>query len=257
LSKPLEGGGRFLVNLTFPYGSDGSNRYLLHNGIDAAGGSGAPVLSVADGTVVVAQDDLNQRFGWRCNWYGHLVVVRLDQTWLGQEIFVLYGHVLNIGVEPGQRVRRGQQLAEVGVGGAAEAPHLHLEVRVGENRYGATRNPMLWIDPATRGVIAGRLLDPQGHAWKGVGLSLIGRTEDTSEGNSWSYIHDPDEIVLINADESLAENFVFADVKPGRYDVYTKIQGVEYMAPVTVTAGRVSTVEIVTQPYATPVPDSS
>ncbi len=163
LSKPLPGGGRTLINQRFPYGWDENGRLLLHNAVDMAEDLGTPVLAAADGTVVVAQSDINAHYGWRCNWYGHLVVVELDEKWQDQPVYTLYGHILNIEVEVGQRVKRGDQLAEVGIGGAATAPHLHFEVRIGENEFGATRNPMLWLNPGdTRGVIAGRLVDPEG-----------------------------------------------------------------------------------------------
>ncbi len=248
LAKPLPGGGRFLINQNFPYGYDLNGRLLLHNGVDSAEPLGTAVLAVGDGTVVVAQDDLNAWYGWRCDWYGHLVVIELDQTYQGEPLYALYGHVLNINVEAGQRVQVGEQVAEVGFGGAATAPHLHFELRVGENAFGATLNPMLWIDPgATRGVIAGRLLDPEGRPWRGVGLSLVGKSENTSSGNTWTYLDDP--LHYINPDPGYAENFVFADVKPGEYEVYTKVQGVEYRAPVTVTAGGLAVVELRSEAY--------
>ncbi|MFQ5398930.1 MAG: M23 family metallopeptidase [Anaerolineae bacterium] len=255
LAKPFPGGGRFLTNLGYPYGYDGNGRYLLHNGVDAAEPLGTAVLAVEDGTVVVAQGDRNALFGWRCDWYGHLVVIKLDDTWLGQPVFALYGHVLKIQVEVGQRVARGEQIAEVGFGGAALVPHLHFEVRVGDDTFASTRNPMLWLDNGgTRGIIVGRLIDPQGRPWQGVGLSLIGRSENASSGNTWSYMQDPLQIVTINPDEGWAENFLFADVRPGEYEVYTKVQGVEYRAPVHVEAGGISAVEIATNLPLPPTP---
>ncbi|MCP4416782.1 MAG: peptidoglycan DD-metalloendopeptidase family protein [Chloroflexi bacterium] len=251
LTKPLPGGGRFLINLNFPYGYDLNGRLLLHNGVDSAEPLGTPVLAVADGTVVVAQDDLNDWYGWRCDWYGHLVVIELDRTYQDKPLYALYGHVLNINVAAGQRVQTGEQVAEVGFGGAAKTPHLHFELRLGKNEFDSTLNPMLWIDPgATRGVIVGRLLDLDGRPWRGVGLSLIGKSEDASAGNTWTYLDDPRH--YINPDPGYAENFVFADVKPGEYDVFTKIQGVEYRAPVTVTAGGIGRVEIITEAYRIP-----
>ncbi|WP_420631841.1 peptidoglycan DD-metalloendopeptidase family protein [Candidatus Leptofilum sp.] len=252
--KPVPGGGRTIINKTFPYGSDGNGRYLLHNGIDIAGELGLPVLAVADGTVVVAQADDSALYGWRCNWYGHLIVLELDQTWQGQPIFVLYGHVLGLAVEVGQRVAQGEPIAEVGVGGAAIVPHLHLEVRVGTNEFGSTRNPMLWIHPGpTRGVVAGRLVDPQGRPWQGVTITLIDASEDEPLFiNTYSYQGDPQN--LINPDELLAENFVFADVMPGEYTLFVKLQGVEYRQPVQVVEGELTTVELVTEPYKTPTP---
>lgn len=250
LAKPLPGGGRYLINQTFPYGSDGNGRYLLHNGVDTAGQLGTPVLAAADGTVVVAQADTNRAFGWRCDWYGHAVIIELDEQWQMQPIYLLYGHVLNIQVKPGEHVKQGQQVAEVGVGGAATASHLHFEVRVGGMSGNDTRNPMLWVYPgSTRGVIAGRLVDPEGRPWQGVTVTLIPQVDNPEYINTYTYMYDPLQRVSPNPDEGWAENFVFSDVEPGEYVVYTKLQGNEYRVPVTVTAGDISPVEIVTAPY--------
>ena len=247
LSKPLPGGGRLLINQTYPYGYDGNGRYLLHNGIDVAEELGTPVLAVADGTVVVAQSDFNALYGWRCDWYGELVVIELDETWLGQPMYALYGHVLNINVEVGQRVTRGEPVAEVGFGGAALVPHLHFELRIGENSFESTRNPMLWIAPgSSRGVIAGRITDPDGRPWQGVVVTLIGPDGEDTLINTFSYLDDPRN--LINPDELMAENFVFSDLLPGEYVLYAKLQEVEYRVPVTVTAGELSFADIITEP---------
>jgi murein DD-endopeptidase MepM/ murein hydrolase activator NlpD len=252
--KPVPGGGRTIINKTFPYGSDGDGRYLLHNGIDIAGELGMPVLAVADGTVVVSQADESELYGWRCDWYGHLVVLELDQTWQGQPIYVLYGHVLGLTAEVGQHVDQGEPVAEVGIGGAATVPHLHLEVRVGTNEFGSTRNPMLWINPGpTRGVLAGRLIDPQGRPWQGVVVTLVSADEAETEFiNTFTYQGDPQK--LINPDERLAENFVFADMRPGEYTLYVKLQGVEYRQQVEIIEGELTAVELVTEPYKTPTP---
>jgi murein DD-endopeptidase MepM/ murein hydrolase activator NlpD len=57
--------------------------------------------------------------------YGNLVmVVHPDAT------VALYGHCRATYVFPGQRVQRGQVIAEVGQTGYANGPHLHLEYRV-------------------------------------------------------------------------------------------------------------------------------
>jgi len=211
-------------------------------------------MAVADGTIVVSQSDENELYGWRCNWYGQLVVLELDQQWQGQPIYVLYGHILNRIVEVGQRVQQGEPLAEVGVGGVSTVAHLHLELRVGSNEFASSRNPMLWIEPGpTRGVLAGRLLDPLGRPWQGVVLTLIDGSGDEPQFiNTWSYQGDPQD--LINPDEVLAESFVFADVRPGEYILYVKLQGVEYRQPVQVIAGELTTVELITEPYKTPTP---
>lgn len=254
LSHPFEGGGRLLYTNWFPYGYDAGDRYLIHNGLDVSEPLGTPVLAMADGTVVVAGDDFSRLYGWRCDWYGHLVVIELDDRWLDQPVYILYGHVLEISVEVGQRVSRGDQVAEVGVGGAATLPHLHFEVRVGTNEFGSTRNPLLWLNPpASRGVVAGRIVDPQGRPWQGVAINAIGKSEGTETYVTWSYLGDPQK--LIQPDEVLAENFVFGDMRPGRYEIIVLLQDIEYRTEVEVIGGEVSTVEIVTEPVKSSTPE--
>ncbi len=255
LDKPLPGGGRFLINAQYPYGYDAMGSYLLHNGVDSAAPMATPLLAVGDGTVVVAQKDQESLFGWRCDWYGQLVVIELDQRWQGQPVFALYGHVLNIAVAVGDRVAAGEQIAEVGFGGAAIVPHLHFELRVGENRFDATRNPMLWIrPPETRGIIAGRLLDPTGRPWQGVWLKAVSLTDADTEYVTWTYLDDPRH--LANPDEILAENFVFSDLLPGKYRLYIQVQEINYQADVEVRGGEISAVEVITGPFVPPEPES-
>ena len=255
LSNPLTGAGRALINQRFPYGWDENGRLLLHTGVDMAEDLGTELLAVADGTVVVAQSDYSAWYGWRCDWYGHLVVIELDDRWNDLPVYALYGHVLSIKVEPGQRVQRGEPVAEVGVGGAATNPHLHFEVRVGENEFSDTRNPMLWIDPGpTRGVIAGRLVDPEGRPWQGVPLALLSADKSENILGTWSYLGDPQG--LMNPDEGFAENFVFDDVPPGDYIVTTQIQGVNYEVPVQAAVGDVARVQIATESLKTPTAEA-
>lgn len=255
MSKPLPGGGRFLITDWLPYGYDAGGRYLLHNGVDAAEPEGTALLAVADGLVVVAGGDETALYGWRCNWYGHLVVIELEEKWRDQPVYALYGHVLNIQVQPGQRVSRGQPVAEVGVGGAATLPHLHFEVRVGSNDFFSTRNPLLWIEPPdSRGIIAGRLVDPDGRPWQGVAINVVGRSEGTEGTTTWTYLSDPEP--MVNPDEGLAENFVVGDLKPGQYELFTSLQGQEYRTLIDVEAGRLSTIEMVTEAFRPATPET-
>lgn len=253
LADPLPAAGR---NTGYPYGSDGSGRYLLHNGLDMADENDALAGAVGDGSVIIARDDLDEMFGWRCDWYGELVVIRLDELWNGNQVYVLYGHIKDVQVREGQRVERGDPVAREGAAGVAVVPHLHLEIRAGENSFGATQNPLLWIEPwSGSGVIAGRLVDPDGHAWQGVAVTLIDRTGEADFLNTWTYLDDPDH--LIRPDPSLAENFVFGPVEAGTYDIYVKLQGVEYRQTVEVEDGQISPMEIVTEPYKTPTPEAT
>ncbi len=249
LGRPLPGSERFNLNQWLPYGWD-AYRYLLHNGTDIAEPQGTPLLAAADGLVVTAGEDVSELYGWRCNWYGHLVVVQLDELWQGQPVYYLYGHVQNIIVTVGQRVTKGEPVAEIGLGGAALLPHLHLEVRIGSNEFGSTRNPLLWyILDETRGVIAGRLVDPNGRPWQGIVIEAVGRSEGIGEevARTWSYLGDPQN--LMNPDEQYAENFVLSDLLPGVYELLVTVQGTQYRAEVEVFAAAVSTITLTTEPY--------
>lgn len=97
-------------------------------------GFGAPVLAVADGTVVAAsgvQPD-NREFDqsklasepWVL--FGNYVVV--DH---GGGAFAVYAHLQQGSVRPviGARVQRGQELARVGASGSAMFPHLHFQLQ--------------------------------------------------------------------------------------------------------------------------------
>jgi murein DD-endopeptidase MepM/ murein hydrolase activator NlpD len=52
-----------------------------------------------------------------------------------------YGHLNKLLVNVGQRVKRGDKIAEVGMTGKTTGPHLHYEVRLN----GIPINPMRYI----------------------------------------------------------------------------------------------------------------
>jgi murein DD-endopeptidase MepM/ murein hydrolase activator NlpD len=148
-------------------------------------------------------------------------------------------------VQPGQHVQQGDPVAQIGVEGVSTVPHLHLEVRVGNNGFADTQNPMLWLEPLPEtGVIAGRLVDAAGRPWQGVRVTLI---ESTTDGPlyryTFTYLDDPQH--LIHPDAGLAENFVFADLPPGNYTLFVAVNGAEYRQPLEVNDGEVTAVEIV------------
>ena len=245
LSRPLPGSGRFLTSSVLPYGSDGTNRYLLHNGSDISQPRGALVVSAGEGRVVVARSDVDAWFGWRCNWYGNLVIVELDRQWNGKLIYVLYGHVQEVMAAAGDQVLPGSPLAEVGSEGVATLPHLHIEVRVGENSFWETRNPFLWFYPGdTRGLLIGRLVTSDGRAWQGIPVSVVGEESELGAWTAWTYLGDP--VGMINPDEQYAENFVLGDLLPGTYQVSALVGDAIVTGEVEIRGGEISTLELVT-----------
>lgn len=86
----------------------------VHTGLDFAGYTGMPIVSVAAGTVVSS--------GWE-GAYGLATVIALED---GTRI--KYAHQSKTLVSPGQQVKPGQMIGHVGSTGNSTGPHLHLEV---------------------------------------------------------------------------------------------------------------------------------
>lgn len=84
-------------------------------GIDIGGRVGDPVRAAADGVVVYSGTGLVG--------YGELVIVKHDDQWLSA-----YGHNRARLVNEGQRVKAGDQIAEMGHSGASR-DMLHFEIR--------------------------------------------------------------------------------------------------------------------------------
>ncbi len=98
-----------------PFSGEGG----LHWGVDISSGSGTPIHVAADGIVASAE---------YTSGYGRLVVI--DH---GNGVRTWYGHMSQFQVIPGQEVRRGQVIGNVGSTGRSTGPHLHFEVRLGGN----------------------------------------------------------------------------------------------------------------------------
>nr|WP_174826717.1 M23 family metallopeptidase [Ruegeria arenilitoris] len=102
----------------------------MHNGVDFAGAQGTDIFATADGVVTHA--------GWQSG-FGRLVKIRHA---FGIE--TLYAHNTKIRVKVGQRVSRGDHIADMGSTGRSTGTHLHYEVRVN----GKPVNPMTYIKAA-------------------------------------------------------------------------------------------------------------
>ena len=86
-----------------------------HQGVDIAGNGGDPVLAAGDGVVVYSGSGLVG--------YGELIIIKHSEEWLSA-----YGHNRKRLVQEGQRVKGGQQIAEMGRSGATR-DMLHFEIR--------------------------------------------------------------------------------------------------------------------------------
>ncbi|MBV7256076.1 M23 family metallopeptidase [Pacificimonas sp. WHA3] len=91
---------------------------LYNDGINIAADKGAPVRAAATGTVIYAGNGVE---GW-----GNLVLLKHDEDWVSA-----YAHNDAFYVQRGDRVGRGEVIAEVGQTGSVTRPQLHFELRQG------------------------------------------------------------------------------------------------------------------------------
>ena len=249
LSRPVGPNATGLVpDWTYLYGDTQHGKLEVHHGEEFVNPIGTPVLAVAEGTVVTAGDDKfplcgpdgAELCGPYRDFYGNLVVLKLDQTFDAQSIFALCGHMDTVGVQVGQHVQTGDPLGTIGMTGIAVGPHCHFEVRLGVNDYDHTRNPILWMKPLSgRGAIAGRVLDRAGNLLPGLNvyLYLDNATEDWVMDTE-TYGHD--QYPPVNPDDRWHENWALGDLPAGRYLVRVQIGQTNYYQHIPVEDGQLT-----------------
>lgn len=219
LARPIPSGRRNYDLEYYPYGNDvlipEYAPYRIHHGLDFPNDPGTPVLAASSGEVVWAGPLPSPRDG--INYYGNTVIIQHDWQWRGQDVFTLYAHTLELFVAVGDRVQQGQLLAGVGESGIVSGPHLHFEVRIGDNNYNAVRNPMLWLAPFEGwGTLAGRFVDRLGEPISNAELVVtpLDTAVETYVRRQRTYM---DRRLL--PDEVWNENFVVGDLPAGTYRV--------------------------------------
>jgi murein DD-endopeptidase MepM/ murein hydrolase activator NlpD len=112
-------GGRLLWPLAQParlvskFGPRGNS---FHDGIDIAAPTGTSIVASNSGIVAYSGSELRG--------YGNLILIKGKD-----DLITVYAHNSRNLVKKGDRVSRGQKIAEVGATGRAQGPHLHFEVR--------------------------------------------------------------------------------------------------------------------------------
>jgi hypothetical protein len=140
-----------------------------------------------------------------------------------------------VDVAVGQWVRAGEPLGEVGDTGYTTGPHLHFELRLGQNSYYATRNPELWLAPPQGwGVLAGRVLEANrvpAHNMPVLIRSLTGNREWTVN------TYGPE---AVNSDNYYQENMVISDLPAGKYEIIIKYHDKTDRTQIDVHPGQVA-----------------
>ncbi len=90
-----------------------------HTGIDIAANTGTVIYAALDGTVTKASSEGD---------YGKHLRIEKD------DIAIYYAHCSKLYVKKGDKIKKGQKIAEVGATGNVTGPHLHFEIRRNE-RY--------------------------------------------------------------------------------------------------------------------------
>jgi hypothetical protein len=111
--------------LTSQFGASRGHR--MHEGLDIASRVGTPIVASGSGIVTFV--------GYKGG-YGY--TFKIDH---GYGIQTVHAHCSKIFVQEGDRVKRGQLLAQVGNTGSSTGPHLHYEIRVD----GVPVNPMRYL----------------------------------------------------------------------------------------------------------------
>lgn len=104
----------------------------MHDGVDIAAPVGTPVYAADSGTVI---------FSGKLHGYGNTVIVRHDDAYA-----TVYGHQERNLVAEGVRVRRGQEIGEIGRTGRTTGANLHFEVRC----YNLAKDPLAYLPQPTQ-----------------------------------------------------------------------------------------------------------
>lgn len=112
-ARPVEGSVSSLFGMKRVFNGEPRS---VHRGLDLRGATGTPILALADGRVVLAD---NLYFAGNAVYINH-----------GEGVFSAYMHLSEIQVKPGDTVQKGQVLGLVGATGRVTGPHLHLSLFV-------------------------------------------------------------------------------------------------------------------------------
>jgi murein DD-endopeptidase MepM/ murein hydrolase activator NlpD len=258
--RPIESNANNAVLFYYPYGSDGpEDVWRIHHGIDMPNDIGEEVRAAGSGEVIFAADGRLDDAGIFQNSgnYGNVVSIRHDFSYQGQTLYTVYAHLSAALVSEGDIVQAGQVIGLVGNSGLVSGPHIHFEVRVNENRYGATYNPILWMVPYVgHGIIAGRVMDASGNYLDDVSITIRNRATGLQHTTTTSYVFQ-DSVNDVNSDPAWQENFAVPDVPEGRYDVIVTIDGQRVVRQVQVTEGATSFVVLAPPEPPTPEADDN
>lgn len=124
---PIEKKIGYITSVYGPRVSPFDNKIRMHEGIDISSPIGTAIKSMADGIIL---------FSGVKKGYGNVIMVRHEYGYNS-----LYAHCDKLLKRVNQKVKKGDKIATVGNSGKSTAPHLHLEIRLGNKII----NPWVYI----------------------------------------------------------------------------------------------------------------
>ncbi len=221
----------------YPYGGVFFGPNIIHTGVDLPAPRGTDVLAAGPGTVVWAgiglytgsSDSLNDP-------YGIAVAIRQDFGYQDQQLYTIYAHMDEVDVAVGQWVNTGAVIGKVGSTGNTTGPHLHFEVRLGENSFYFTRNPVLWMAPPQGyGVLVGRVTAEHGSTLKNQ-LVEVTNLHTLKTWKIYTYASDS----TIHSDSYYNENFALGDLPAGVYEINIIFDGMYNRVNIQILPGQVT-----------------
>ena len=148
------------------------NHYVLfkeraHSGFDITADIGTEVKAIANGKVLLAEFDGTTTEGYDAfnDGYGNKVEILNDD---GKR--VVYGHLREILVKPGDIVTQGMIIGKTGCSGGSRVPHLHLEIRktnTDETGLDYTINPLTVLPKIDLENLKGNFIqEPYASLWR-------------------------------------------------------------------------------------------
>jgi len=209
---------------------------IVHTGIDLPAPNGTDVMAAGPGTVVWAGYGL---FSGALNNmddpYGLAITIRHDFGYNNKPLFTVYAHLMEVDVVVGQHVETGEVIGNVGVTGVTTGPHLHFEVRLGENDFWETRNPELWLAPPQGyGVLAGRVMSTYGTILNSY-LVMAKSLETGHYYTTWTYAE-----LNVHADEYYQENVAIGNLPAGVYELNIPYGALNRIVNIEILPGQVT-----------------
>jgi murein DD-endopeptidase MepM/ murein hydrolase activator NlpD len=210
---------------------------VVHTGVDIDADEDNEILAAGAGTVISAGWGLfSGSEGNIGDPYGQAVVLRHDFGYKGETLYTIYAHMNAILVVKGEHVETGDVLGLVGDTGATTGPHLHFEVRLGENTFYRTYNPELWMAPPQGwGILVGRMTDEDGNLLYLFPVEVRPMPSEVPLRRVITYAEGP-----VNPDPYYNENLVLSDLPAGLYKIVFEYMEKPYQYWVDIYPGQVT-----------------